>query len=179
MRIGLIRHFKVEEGLPKGWRTAMELHEWRGRYDLAQVIPSTLDVGANGWSQCISSDMERAVATAKAAFTGTIEFTPLLREAEFAPFQTGALRLPTWLWRHIYRLAWMSGHSSQRMFRDEFRSRVMAVADRLEALKENVLVVSHAGMMIYLTKELALRGFIGPKLRMPENARLYVYEKGA
>lgn len=65
------------------------------------------------------------------------------------------------------------------MFRDEFRSRVMAVADRLEALKENVLVVSHAGMMIYLTKELALRGFIGPKLRMPENARLYVYEKGA
>jgi hypothetical protein len=32
-------------------------------------------------------------------------------------------------------------------------------------------------MMIYLTKELSRRGFTGPKLRMPENAVLYVYEK--
>ncbi len=54
----------------------------------------------------------------------------------------------------------------------------MAVADLLEARKENVLVVSHAGMMMYLSKELARRGFVGPKVRMPENARLYVYEKG-
>ncbi len=179
MRIGLIRHFKVEEGLPRGWRTALELHEWRSRYDTSQVISAPLDLGANPWSTCFSSDLERAVLTAKAAFPGEIEFTPLLREAEFAPFKTGSLKLPTWLWRQVLRVAWMSGHSSQRACRDEFQSRVRAVADRLEAQKEDILVVSHAGMMIYLTKELARRGFIGPKLRMPENARLYVYEKGA
>ena len=178
MRIGLIRHFKVEEGLPSGWNTAMELHEWRSRYDNSQVLRVPLDLGTGVWNACLSSDLERAVITAKAAYPGEIEFTPLLREAEFAPFQTGGLKLPTWLWRQVLRVAWMGGHKSQRACRDEFRSRVMAVADLLEARKENVLVVSHAGMMMYLSKELARRGFVGPKVRMPENARLYVYEKG-
>src|SRR4051812_21779068 len=33
MRIGFIRHFPVEEALPRGWRTSAELMRWRERYD--------------------------------------------------------------------------------------------------------------------------------------------------
>ncbi|HXI53351.1 MAG TPA: histidine phosphatase family protein [Candidatus Saccharimonadales bacterium] len=179
MRIGLLRHFPVEQRFPTGWSTAAELQVWRQRYDASPAILGQADLGALHWSECISSDLERAAATAKAVFPGTIEQTTLLREPEFAPFQTGPLLLPVWLWRWILRLAWMTGHKSQRASRDEFRRRVLAAADLLEGRSGDILVVSHAGMMAFLSAELRGRGFVGPKLRIAEHARLYVYERPA
>jgi broad specificity phosphatase PhoE len=99
----------------------------------------------------------------------------LLREAEFAPFRTGKLSLPVFAWRWMLRIAWMSGHSSQRQCRDEFKQRVLAVADDLDQRSGDILVVSHAGFLAYLSAELKRRGFGGPRLRIPENARLYLY----
>lgn len=177
MRIGLIRHFKVQEGLPKGWTTAAQLYAWRSRYESSQVTPAPLNLGDIHWDTCLSSDIDRAVTTAKAAFEGEIEYTPLLREAEFTPLKTGPLRLPSGLWRQLYRLVWLSGHHSQRACRDDFRSRVMAVADLLEKRCGNTLVVCHAGMMVFLALELRHRGFTGPKLRMPDHATVYLYEQ--
>lgn len=130
-----------------------------------------------GWDECLSSDLDRAVATASAIFNGPIEKTALLREPELAQFQTGALRLPVWGWRWILRLSWMSGHRSQRSGRDDFRRRVLALADLLERKSGSILVVSHAGMMAYLSAELRRRGFAGPKLRIAQHAKLYLYER--
>jgi broad specificity phosphatase PhoE len=177
MRVGLIRHFRVEQPLPGGWRTAAELHAWRSRYDLSRVTPVSIDLGAKPWASCWSSDLERAVLTAKAVFGGPIEYTPLLREADFAEFRTGALRLPLWVWRQLLRAAWLTGHQSQRACRDEFLRRVRLVAERIESQQNDLLVVSHAGMMAYLSAELRRRGFVGRKLRVAEPATLHVYER--
>jgi len=177
MRIGLIRHFKVEQALPSGWMTAADLQLWRTRYDSARVVPVPVNLGAGTWTVCMSSDLDRAIATAKAAYQGEIEVTPRLREPEFAQFQTGRLRLPVWLWRWVLRFCWLTGHPSQRQCRDDFRSRVSGIADLLDGRSEDILVISHAGMMAYLSAALTKRGYVGPKLRMPEHARLYVYEK--
>jgi hypothetical protein len=176
-RIGLIRHFPVAEGLPQGWVTAGELLQWRERYDTSATLVRPVDLGSESWAECLCSDLPRAVATAEAAYaaTGAIERTGILREATFAPFATGALRLPLWVWRWVLRLAWTLGFPSQRACRDEFRSRVKAAADVLEARQSDVLVVSHAGMMVYLSAELRRRGYVGPKLRMPEHAVLYTF----
>ena len=35
MRLGLIRHFPVQEPWPSGWVTAGYLQDWRVRYDVA------------------------------------------------------------------------------------------------------------------------------------------------
>jgi hypothetical protein len=51
------------------------------------------------------------------------------------------------------------------------------VADLVESSDEEVLVVSHAGMMAYLRRELVGRGFAGPKFRLAEHGRLYVFER--
>lgn len=115
--------------------------------------------------------------TALAVFAGEVEFTPLLREAELAPFPTGRLRLPILVWRLLLQLAWKLGHSSQRSRRDDFRKRIAAVADRLCAAQEDVLVVSHAGMLAYLSAELRRRGFSGPRFRMARHAAAYVYKR--
>lgn len=178
MQIGLMRHFPVEQAFPSGWRTAEELQEWRRNYESSPAIPGSTAVDKAVWPRCLSSDVERAVVTARTVFAGPFEQTALLREPDFATFRTGNLRLPVWLWRQVLRLAWLSGHRSQRRCRDEFQSRVRQVADLLvEGAGENILVVSHAGMMAYLSRELVRRGFAGPKLRVAKHAVLYVYQK--
>lgn len=176
--LGLLRHFPVELSLPSGWKTSADLRRWLTEYDASAVVPGTADLGDIPWARCLSSDSARAWATAQAVFTGPMERTPLLREPDFVPFSTGGLRLPVWLWLWVVRLAWLTGHGSQRACRDDFRCRVMAVADRLVSEAGPTLVVSHAGMMAYLSAELRRRGFAGPRLRMAKHATLYVYERG-
>ena len=176
-RIGLLRHFPVEQPFPSGWRTAAELRWWLQQYNSSPTILGQADLGSFPWTQCISSDMERALTTARAVFSGPIEQNTLFREVDFAPFQTGGLRLPVWIWRWLLQLSWVSGHPSQRAFRDEFCRRVTAAADLLETMTGDTLVVSHAGMMAYLSAELRRRGYSGPKLRIAKHATLYTYEK--
>jgi len=74
-------------------------------------------------------------------------------------------------------LAWLTGHQSQRPARDDLHRRVRAIVDQLEAEPGDTLVVSHAGVMFFLRKELARRGFRGPRFRLAEHARLYVFER--
>jgi broad specificity phosphatase PhoE len=177
MRIGLVRHFPVTEAWPSGWLTSDNLQQWRKRYEAADVIAGPIDVGAVSWQRCYSSDLKRAYLTAQKAFIGTIVQTPLLREAEFLPFATGQMRLPVWGWRALLRLAWLTGHGSQRASRDEFQSRIRQIVDLLEADPVDTLVVSHAGVMFFLRKELLRRGFQGPRFRLAKHARLYLFQE--
>lgn len=177
MRIGLLRHFPVGEPFPSGWKTAAELQAWRQRYELSETSVGAVDLGGISWQACISSDLPRACITAHAVFHGDIKHTELLREPQFGQFKTGNLRLPVWAWQWMLRITWMTGHRSQRACRDEFRRRVLAMADQLGTLDQDTLVVSHAGMMAFLSAELRRRGFAGPKLRRAMHATAYVYQK--
>lgn len=179
MRVGLVRHFPVEEPMPSGWMTARQLHEWRIRYDGAAARPLPVSIEGNGWQRCYSSDLSRAYVTARAMYAGEIMQTPLLREPDVAEFQTGSLTLPWQAWRWVLRLAWLSGHSSQRKARDDFQSRVKSVAELIESSAVDTLIFSHAGMMAYLRRELVRRGFTGPKFTIADHARLYVFEREA
>ena len=179
MRIGLLRHFPVSEPLPSGWKTSSDLQTWRQRYDLAETSVGEFNLGGVSWHACVSSDLPRARITARAVFQGEIEHTALLREPEFAEFRTGKLRLPVWTWKWVLRFCWLTGHRSQQTCRDDFRHRVLSMADRLDGSKHDTLVVSHAGMMAYLSAELRRRGFAGPRLRIAKHATVYVYEKTA
>ncbi|MCC7422231.1 MAG: histidine phosphatase family protein [Planctomycetaceae bacterium] len=177
MRIGLLRHFPVEQAFPRGWLTSGDLLDWRDRYDLAATTAGPFDLGGIDWPMCLSSDSPRARITASTVFPGAFEHTPLLREPQFARFGQGKVRMPAWAWWWALRLAWLTGHSSQRACRDEFLGRVTAVADRLCQSDGDILVVSHAVMMGWLSRELRRRGFVGPKLRIAEHAKVYVYER--
>jgi broad specificity phosphatase PhoE len=172
-----LRHFRVEQPLPTGWTTAAGLQAWRSSYELSPVIESPMELGAVRWEACLSSDLVRAATTAKAAFGESVELTPLLREAEFAEFRTGSLKLPVWIWGWMLRLSWITGHRSQRACRDEFRKRIVAAADLIESRGGDILVVSHAGIMAFLSAELRRRDFAGPKFRMAEHAKLYLFER--
>jgi broad specificity phosphatase PhoE len=157
--------------------TSDDLQAWRMRYDAAAVCPTPVTLEWECWARCYASDLSRAHTTAQTLYSGEILPLAELREAEFAPFRTGRLRLPVLVWHWLLRLAWMTGHSSQSQLRDDFLGRVRAAADLIEGHEEDLLLVSHAGMMFYLRKELLRRGFCGPKFGLADNARLYVFER--
>jgi hypothetical protein len=179
MRIGLLRHFPVDQPFPSGWRTSAELQEWQRTYDLAATRVGDFDLGAVVWRVCLASDLPRARITAATVFKGPVEYTAMLREARFAPFGTGGLRLPVWVWHALVRMCWWTGHRAQRACRDEFRARVQAAAERLDLMSEDTLVVSHAGFLAHLGRGLQRRGFAGPGLGLARHARVYVFERAA
>ncbi|MDB6152170.1 MAG: hypothetical protein JWL90_623 [Chthoniobacteraceae bacterium] len=178
VRIGLIRHFEVTKPMPSGWLTLLDLTRWREAYDQAEIIPRALDLGGIEWRECFSSDLPRAVLTAQAAFPGAIKQLPELREPQVLQYQSGRLKLPFGAWRWILRLAWMSSHSSQRSTKVEFVARVRTFADEILATAQHdTLIVSHAGIMAFLRKELLRLGFTGPRFGLAQNGKLYLFEK--
>jgi broad specificity phosphatase PhoE len=179
MRIGLIRHFEVVRGMPgPGLMTAAALQTWLADYDASDIRAKPVDLGGLAWDRCLSSDSPRALRTATAIYDGPIVATPLLREPNLRPLRTGGLRLPYWGWRSILRLAWMTSHPSQREAKREFLANVAAAMDMLlDGGAGRSLVVSHAGIMMFLRRELLRRGFRGPRFKLAEHATLYVFER--
>jgi hypothetical protein len=43
--------------------------------------------------------------------------------------------------------------------------------------RRNTLVVSHAGVMMFLHRELLKQGFAGPRFKVAEHGRLYLFER--
>lgn len=177
-RIGLLRHFPVEEGFPADWLSNAGLDAWRRRYEDSPVRPVPVDLGGIDWPRCLASDLPRARETAHRVFGAAAELTSWLREAEFAPLPSGGLKLPLQGWRLLLRLAWFVHHPSQRALQADFRRRVEAVAERLTTEETDVLVVSHAGMMMYLARALRRRGYAGPRLGVADYGRVIVYARG-
>jgi broad specificity phosphatase PhoE len=157
--------------------TSAGLQSWRAEYDASETISGPVDASAHMWTRCFSSDLQRAYTTARVAYAGEIVQTPLLREVHVSHLPTGNLRLPIWAWNWVFRFAWMTSHSSVRPAREDILRRVKAVSDLLETGESDTLVVSHAGIMAYLRAELIRRGFSGPKFKIAEHARLYVFAR--
>lgn len=179
MKIGLVRHFEVVLGIPnRQWMTPEQIAQWLADYDGAEIKPGNVDLGDIPWTRCISSDSPRALKTAQAIYPGPIVTTPMLREPALRPIARANIRMPFPFWKMMLRIAWLTSHKSQRDAKAAFLNNVKTFAyDVLPTSGENTLVVGHAGFMIFLRKELLRQGFKGPKFTVPENGKLYLFEK--
>lgn len=177
MRIGLVRHFKVH--CPhKKMMTSEEFRQWSKKYEHAKIIKNAVEMYGIQWDICYSSDLPRAVTTAKEVYSGNINFDKLLREVDNAPFiHTERLRLPFALWHICGRLAWLFKSKSQPETIRGTKKRVRRFMNKIDWSKENILIVSHGFMMYNLQSELRKRGFKGIKVRHVKNGFLYEYIK--
>ena len=142
------------------------------------TVPARMDPHDIAWERCISSDLPRAVRTAQQLYDGPIEQTPLLREPHVAEFSTGNLRLPATMWHWVLRASWMIGHKSQQTARDEFRARMSELEQTVLAPNDiDTLIVSHAGVMLFMRSMLLRLGYSGPAFRMAAHGRLYLFER--
>lgn len=179
MKIGLVRHFKVLKDYPFIFKNVSQSQviQWFNEYDQAEIEESVTHLGGINWNVCYASDLKRAVVTANAIFNGKIIEKADLREFKLCPIFKRNVKLPFIFWPLIIRLAWYLNHKSQITYKIESLKKVKAFVDELLASHwDNVLVVSHAALMMYLRKELVKCGFTGPRFRKAKNGRLYVYE---
>ncbi|WP_057914904.1 histidine phosphatase family protein [Peribacillus muralis] len=176
MKIGLVRHFKVAQEFPTGKSvTADDMSQWFLDYDAADIILGTTLIGKEEWQACYCSDMSRAVKTAEHIYPGTVQLMEELREIPSPPLQ-GRLKLPFILWAIWIRCCSVMNKQTRAEIKHAKR-RINKVLDEILAKGErDVLIVSHAALMVYMRKELMRRGFGGPRFKIASNGRLYVFE---
>ncbi|KUG06656.1 histidine phosphatase family protein [Solirubrum puertoriconensis] len=179
MKVGLVRHFKVQKELVWWQRvSAAELLQWFAEYDAAGIEEAEVNLGGVAWSRCVSSNLGRAAQTAACIFEGQVQQTPLLREVQIQPLFRSGVRLPLVLWAMLVQVAWLLNHKSQPESRQQVEQRIAAALDEALQHQENVLIVSHGAVMRFLRQELLRRGFRGPKIsRRPANGELFVFEQ--
>jgi broad specificity phosphatase PhoE len=177
MKIGLVRHFKVAHDFPSGkYVTADFMAQWFKDYDAADIIYGETLLDDVEWKACYCSDMSRAVKTAERIYPGRVIQMEELREIP-SPSLKGTMKLPFILWAMWIRSAALINRQTRADIRMA-EIRIKKALDEILAKGEgDILIVSHAALMMYMRKELIRRGFAGPKFKIASNGKLYVFEK--
>ena len=177
VKIGLVRHYKVKQEYPTGTPiNADELNEWFRTYDEAEIEEGYTDLQGIEWDECFTSDLPRAVKTAEIIYKGPICKMAELQEVP-PPRFTMRVKLPFFAWAILIRSSMFFNSQTREEIR-QAKSRINEVLDHaISQEKENVLIVSHAALMMFMRKELIKRGFKGPMFKHAENGKLYIFEK--
>lgn len=178
MRIGLVRHFKVDLKRRR-FMTSEEYNEHVFNYDRAGVIPNELVIDSK-WNKCYCSNLQRAITTAKTIYHGEIIITDKLIEVPTAAWANFKFRIPYQMWALIARFAWIRNHVSQPEARSKTLQRLNEILNTIieENKKDsNILIVSHAGALYEIKKMLLNRGFKGRGFLRAKNGKLYVFDK--
>lgn len=181
MRIGIIRHFKVNYR-KRFFMTSNQFKEWEENYNKSDVIKKDIELMGIKWDKCYASTLIRAIITAKHVYKEDIVKTDLIRETIIDPIFKSSFKLPYWFWAVGGRLAWYFNHKSQEENKTVTREKARKFVDQLQENakredSENILVVTHGFFMYSLQKELKKRGFIGKLVTSPKNGVLYLYKK--
>ncbi|BCZ46110.1 hypothetical protein psyc5s11_21770 [Clostridium gelidum] len=181
MKIGIIRHFKVNchKNL---FMTSKEFKKWEDNYNKSDVIEEDVELMGIKWDKCYSSTLIRAIITAQHVYKKDIIKNDLIRETIIDPIFKSDFKLPYWFWAVSGRLAWYFNHKSQEEIKIITREKAEKFVDLLldEAKTEgteNILIVTHGFFMYSLQKELKKRGFIGKFIYSPKNGVLYLHKK--
>jgi broad specificity phosphatase PhoE len=176
MRIGLIRHFKVDLKR-SGLMTSEEYDKYSSDYDRAGVIENEIVIDEL-WDKCYCSSLPRAVYTAKTVYDGEIIVTDKLMEIHSKALLKLKMKLPYHFWAALNRIGWIRNYASHPEGRSTTLKRVEEVIDEVLIQSEkNIIIVSHAGTMYEIQKILRKKGFRGDFFIKPRNGKLYVLKK--
>jgi len=173
--IGIIRHFPVDKKLPKGFVLQSEMLAWLRSYEKAPIL-SKKKLDLSDWDICLSSPLNRALATAKVIYHEKIFIYEALKEPTPCPIFAADIRLPAVLWLFLLRVLYLTNHQSQS-------DRKKVLYDRIEGFLSqiltnpppNILIVSHLCVMEILSEILVKRGYQGIRLKRPVYGKLYVF----
>lgn len=177
MKIGLIRHFKVDIRSqnflnPSGFDESMR------NYDKAEIIPKRVDLKNIEWQRCFSSTLPRAKETAAAIFDGEILFTDMLVEVPMRSFWNTDIKIPSFIWHIGARIAWKKNHPSQIETYSATQIRVNEFMGKfIRNNDKNTLIVTHGFFMRQLYKALIKEGFEGKIDEVPKNGIVYVLSR--
>lgn len=175
MKIGLIRHFRVDLKKNK-FMTSEEYNQYMYKYDRSEVIPNEIVIDKE-WDKCYCSSLSRAVTTAQTVYDGEIIMTDKLIEIPSAAWRNTNIRIPYIIWTLLNRFAWIRNHTSQPEGRRKTIKRISEIIDIILNEKDkNILIVSHAGTLYEVQKILIRKGFKGDYFIKPRNGKLYTFQ---
>lgn len=177
MRIGLVRHFKVDINT-KAVMNNNEFSKWNDEYDVAHVKNFFKESHHLEWKKCYCSDLHRAKETAKFIYDGETVKSELLREVPMSPFTRMRLKLPSLIWFVFSRVAWRINHKSQIEGHKQTIQRMHNFFDaKLRDETEDILIVSHGFFLRYFMRMLKNMGFKGTTVNILKNGELHIFEK--
>ena len=176
MKIGLVRHFKVDHSFPtKRWLSKSEVLEWFVAYDSTTSIQyKTVDLHDINWKRCYSSPMVRAIQTAKHIFNGEIVEKQELRELDILHQLSNKVKLPFMMWGIIVRVKSLFLNSDTQAFEKRISD---CIDDIIKHSEHDTLIVSHWFVMRVIRRELIKRGFAGGSLKTNAYGTLHVFER--
>src|SRR5688572_29101411 len=105
MKIGLVRHFKVDKKYPSKLVVSNKaVLQWFEEYEQADVVENHVDLCGVKWETCYSSPLQRAYKTASTIYNGKVVMADELRELEVHPFMQTNLYLPFLVWGMVIRI---------------------------------------------------------------------------
>jgi len=174
VKIGLVRHFKVNLSFPvKWWLSKADVDAWFESYASADVLYADIDLLGVEWKKCLSSPLSRALHTAHHIYKGEVIQVDVLQELNALPLLTTKLKLPFLVWAIFVRVK----YSSDDPVTVTFRRKVIEFVDKLlQQESGDILIVSHGFVMTCIQKELIKRGFTGKTFGAPVHGKVYVFE---
>lgn len=180
MRIGLVRHFKVNTKDKIDLITSKEYTENMTEYDTLDVTPCEVDLRGIDWNKCYASNLSRAITTAETIYDGDIVVDESIKEVDLRLREDiqGDYSQFDWTFYSIY--GWSQNMTYVNEGIDETKKRVESFLDKMlkdREKEDNILLVCHGMVMRVLAEELENRGFDGEVIVSPNNGDLYLFEK--
>lgn len=182
MKIGLLRHFRVDVPSP-GKCNSREYDELCRQYDFGDIIPYGLDLSGNGYRVCYASSLKRAKDTAELVTGNNHLNIPVilsddLKEIPLRAIFKTPVRLPFKWWNVINRLAWYCNSTRADETRNQSNERAKRFLETLIAShRQDVLIVSHGLFMVSLEIQLGKMGFKGQTFSRARFNHLYQFEE--
>lgn len=174
MKIGLIRHFKVTLPYPTKWLVSYdEVVDWFAKYEHGELDIFPIDLGDEEWHAGYTSAAPRAVKTAKAIPAISFISSEEIKELDLIPHLKSNVRLPFMVWATWVKIVSSSSHEEVTVFKNRIASFVDKIMET--HIDQNVLIVSHGFVMMFMQKELKKRGFQGKGFSSPKNGVVYTF----
>lgn len=175
MRVILVRHAHVGIEWKKRYNsTDYDLEN--ERYDLAPI--EALDPIDISIEKVYISTLPRTAATASFLVGKKhIETTELLDEVPIRSFRDSQCKLPTWLWNSLATIQWHLSSPRQLETRITTDRRIDAFLTKIEAAREDCIVVGHGIYFYEMMKRMRRRGYQGKIKRFMRNGEMleFVY----
>jgi broad specificity phosphatase PhoE len=174
MKIGLIRHFKVDLSFPRRWLLSPDdVAEWFAQYETGELMYTQSDLGGVDWQVCYSSPLGRALITANYIYNGEVLQSDVLKELNALPLMRTRMRLPFIVWAILVRMKYASSNDVVIKFKNDIAE---FVEDLLAKEQRDILIVSHGFVMLCIQDELRKRGFTGKRVKPSEHGRVFIFE---
>lgn len=175
MKVGLVRHFKVNKSFPERiLLSKSELVKWFEEYDnTIDINYKNVELAEINWQHCYSSPMIRAKNTAKYIYKGQIREVIELKELDLLPQLSERLKLPFMVWGFVLSIMPLLPNNEV----DKFKRGISDFLDNLIVKNgHDVLIVSHWFVMKVIRKELIKRGLSGANFSYNDFGNLSIYE---